>query len=361
MLDYITVDSNKFTPYNIVFDKSYDDLENQNIFNDKSNRRICIVSDTNVAPIYMEVVKRILLKKFKAVTSIVITAGEEHKTLETVNKIYKHLIENSYDRNDMLAALGGGVVGDITGFCAATYLRGIKFIQLPTTLLSQVDSSVGGKTGVDFEQYKNMIGAFYQPALVYINIKTLDTLENEQYISGMGEVLKYGLIKDREFFDWLDKNHSLINDKNEDILIPMIKHCCEIKRDVVQRDPKEKGERALLNFGHTIGHAIEKLMDFKLFHGQCVSLGMIAASYVSLCRNLISDNDFNLIVNVQKKFNMLTEFDKLSVENIIEATKHDKKMDSGQIRFILLKKIGDAYVDDTVNNSEMENGINILR
>ena len=186
--------------------------------------------------------KNILTKSFPQIFCYEFQAGEASKNTDTVNGVYEFLIQNHFDRHDLMIALGGGVVGDLTGFTAATYLRGIDFIQVPTSLLSEVDSSIGGKTGVDFMQYKNMVGVFYQPKLVYMNLNVLKTLPKDQLISGFGEILKHGLIRNHDYF---------------------------LKRDVVERDPKEKGERALLNFGHTIGHAVEKLSDFGLSHGVC--------------------------------------------------------------------------------------------
>lgn len=189
--------------------------------------------------------------------SIIFEAGESQKNLDTVKMIYEKLILAKFDRKDLLVALGGGVTGDITGFTAATYLRGIDFVQIPTSLLAQVDSSIGGKTGVDFDSYKNMVGAFHMPKLVYINVSTLTTLSDEQFISGMGEIIKHGLIKDSAYFDWLIENHDRILARDKDVLMEMIRVSCNIKRVVVENDPTEKGDRALLNFGHTLGHAIE--------------------------------------------------------------------------------------------------------
>ncbi|MDO4269202.1 MAG: 3-dehydroquinate synthase, partial [Eubacteriales bacterium] len=260
---------------------------------------------------------------------------------------------------DMLVALGGGVVGDLCGFAAATYLRGVRFIQIPTTLLSQVDSSIGGKTGVDFDAYKNMVGAFHMPALVYTAISTLHTLPDEQFASGMGEIVKHGLIKDREYYEWLIRHGDEIRRREPDICEEMILTSNRIKRDVVEQDPREQGERALLNFGHTLGHAIEKLMDFKLLHGQCVALGCVAAARISADRGLITDGEAADIRTAMKTFGLpvSTAELKLSIPEIIETTKHDKKMDSGVIKFILLSQIGSAYVDRTVTAEEMEAGL----
>ena len=261
----------------------------------------------------------------------------------------------------MLVALGGGVTGDMTGFAAATYLRGIQFIQIPTSLLAQVDSSIGGKTGVDFKGYKNMVGAFKQPALVYINTETLKSLNNREFISGMGEVIKYGFIKDKDFFDWLSQNITDILNLDDSALEYIISKSCHAKKIVVENDFTEKGERATLNFGHTIGHAIEKIKDFSLLHGECVAIGMKAALYISLKKNMITEDEFNRGVKIISDFKLPISTSDISAEDVLEATMHDKKMDSGVIKFILINGIGNAIIDRTVTQDEMSDAIkNVL-
>ena len=261
----------------------------------------------------------------------------------------------------MLVALGGGVVGDLTGFAAATYLRGVDFIQIPTTLLSQVDSSIGGKTGVDFACYKNMVGAFHQPKLVYMNISALRTLTDEQFVCGMGEILKHGLIKDSAYYEWTINHMFEIKEREISVLKQMISRSCEIKRDVVEKDPTEKGERALLNFGHTLGHAIEKLKNFTLMHGQCVAIGYLAAAYISWKRNLISTEEFFEIRDMNIGFGLPVFLEGLDASEIIAATRSDKKMEKGRVKFILLKGIGKAYIDRTVTDAEMMEAVNYLK
>ena len=248
-------------------------------------------------------------------------------------------------------ALGGGVTGDITGFVASTYLRGIDFVQIPTTLLSQVDSSIGGKTGVDFDAYKNMVGAFYMPKLVYINISSLSTLPKRLFLSGMAEILKHGLIKDKEYFDWLCRNQNKICNKDFETLKKMIYFSCCIKKDVVEKDPKEKGERALLNFGHTIGHAVEKLKDFSLLHGECVSIGISAAAYISMKIGNLSEEDYKIINNSLTMFELPINTDNLNAKEVVEATLSDKKMDSGQIKFIVLNRLGEGKIDKSISKN----------
>ena len=322
--------------------------------------RICIVTDSNVEKLYAPSVLDLLKDTCKEISLYTIPAGEEHKNLEEIQKIYVHLIEHHLDRNDLLIALGGGVTGDMTGFAAATYLRGIRFVQIPTTLLSQVDSSIGGKTGVDFDQYKNMVGAFHMPSLVYINVSTLATLTEEQFASGMGEVLKHGLIKDAAYYEWTIEHMDQIRERDSAVLRSLVETSCRIKREVVQNDPQEKGERALLNFGHTIGHAIEKEMHFRYPHGHCVALGYTAAAYISWKRGYLSSDDFYEIRDMNVGFDLPITFDGISSEAVLKTTKLDKKMRSGHIRFILLKQIGAAYIDTEVTDQEILAAINTL-
>lgn len=320
-------------------------------------QKICIVTDSHVGAIYAAEVKNLLDTAFDTVIIHTFEAGEANKNLDTVGNLYETLIQNHFDRRDILIALGGGVVGDLTGFTAATYLRGIDFIQVPTTLLSQVDSSVGGKTGVDFLQYKNMVGAFYQPKLVYINLSTLKSLPEKQIVSGMGEIIKHGLIKDTEYYHWLNAHHDEILALQPDVMEEMIYRSCNIKREVVELDPTEKGDRALLNFGHTIGHAIEKLCNFSLYHGECVGLGMVSAAYLSLQLGNIFEDEFNGIINCLKSFGFMTSITGLVPEDVLFATKSDKKMVGNKVKFILLSAIGNAYIYRELSDEQILDGI----
>ena len=323
----------------------------------KEEQKICIVTDTNVLPLFGESVRNVLKSEFPNVFLHMFDAGEANKNTSTVNKLYEDLILNHFDRNDLLLALGGGVVGDLTGFTAATYLRGIDFIQVPTTLLSQVDSSIGGKTGVDFMHYKNMVGAFYQPKLVYMNLSVLQTLSKEQFVSGMGEILKHGLIKDKQYFMWLKNHDREIMSLSNEALEKMIVQSCNIKREVVEQDPKELGERALLNFGHTIGHAIEKLSQFQLYHGECVGLGMVAASYISYRLGTIEQDDLKLIETTLHQFGLKVRVSGIDPKEILKATKSDKKMVGSQVKFILLEKPGTAYIYQDLTDEQILEGI----
>ena len=339
--------------YDIYIENDYDMLFKLIREMNMSNRKACIVTESNVGPIYAKLLKKEFENAFEKVCVFRFQAGENSKNLNTVSNLYEYLILNMFDRNDVLLALGGGVVGDLTGFTAATYLRGIKFIQLPTSLLSQVDSSIGGKTGVDFNGYKNMVGAFYQPSLVYMNISTLKSLPKREFISGMGEIIKHGFIKDVGYLKWLKDNYEKILQLDFDTLQYMISESCMIKRTVVELDPKETlGERALLNFGHTLGHAIEKHSNFTLLHGECVALGMIAALNISYMKNMISSEDKDLGINIIKMY-FSTTVSGMKISDVVETTKSDKKMDSNTIKFILLKSLGNAVIDKSVTTEDM--------
>lgn len=351
--------------YSLVLEKDFSKLGAciaQCRSENRQGGKLCIVTDTNVEPLYKEAVKKELENMFSQITVFVMPAGEENKQLSTVQDLYTHLIGHNFERRDLLLALGGGVVGDLAGFAAATYLRGIDFIQVPTTLLAQVDSSIGGKTGVDFDSYKNMVGAFHQPRLVYMNLHTLDTLDEQQFACGMAEILKHGLLRDASYYQWLEGHRESIQDKQIETLQEMIFRSCQIKADVVEQDPTEKGVRALLNLGHTIGHAIEKKMDFQMLHGQCVAIGCVAAAYLSVRRGWIDSVCLERIKKTNELFGLPAQLEaNLPTKELMETTKKDKKMSNGQIRFILLRQIGEAVVDNTVTEEELCAAIDYLK
>ena len=360
MAQRLTVHRDGEAIYDIVMEPDFNGLGPEVEKLGLSERKICLVTDSNVAALYLDEVATILSECCKTVLTFVFPAGEEHKNLDTVRSLYEHLILNHFDRKDLMAALGGGVVGDLCGFAAATYLRGVDFIQIPTTLLSQVDSSVGGKTGVDFDAYKNMVGAFHMPRLVYTNLATLKTLDGEQFSSGMGEVIKHGLIKNREYYGWLKANRDRILTRDPSVCEEMVLESNRIKRDVVEQDPTEQGERALLNFGHTLGHAVEKLKDFSMFHGHCVGAGCVAAAKISAQRGLISEEEVRDIRDTMLQFSIPVAVDGLETGEVIRATLNDKKMDAGVVKFVLLNEIGKAYVDRTVTEAEMKAGLEYI-
>ena len=339
--------------YSIRFEKDFTALAEEIAALGFEGHKLCIVTDSSVAPLYLESVKALLSEKFDKVFEFIIPAGEQNKTLDNVKKLYEHLILNHFDRKDCLIALGGGVIGDMTGYAAATYLRGIDFVQVPTTLLSQVDSSIGGKTGVDFDSYKNMVGAFHMPRLVYMNLSVLNTLTKEQFSCGMGEILKHGLIKNKSYFTWCMEHADKIMERDYDTLLYMIKESCKVKRDVVEKDPTEQGDRALLNFGHTLGHAVEKLKDFTMLHGQCVAVGCVAAMKLSAMRGNITEDEVFYVEKCFENFGLPTRVDGITADDILQISKSDKKMEAGKIKFVLLHEIGNAYVDKTVTDEEL--------
>lgn len=336
--------------YHIYLEEDFGKLKDAVSELDTSCRRALIVTDTNIAPLYLEEVKNILASCFLFVDEVILTPGEKFKNTDSISEIYEKAVLDDFDRNDFFVALGGGVVGDMTGFAAATYMRGIRFIQIPTTLLAQVDSSIGGKTGVDFRAYKNMVGAFHMPALVYSNVKTLKTLDDIQYASGMGEVIKHALIKNRDYFTYLSEHIDELKNRDIEVLLQTVYESNLIKKAVVEVDPKEKGERQLLNFGHTLGHAIEKCSEFSYSHGQCVALGCLAAMYIS---GTCGEGETESVHALMKAVGLDTVLKTMNLEEVVSATSKDKKMDKGQVRFILLHSLGNAYIDKDVSREQM--------
>lgn len=353
MSERIPVLYNKKPCYDILLTDSFGELIAELKALDCESRRLCVVADSKVAELYADEVLELLEGNCLKAVKFVFPNGEENKTLDTVREAYRFLIEEKFDRHDMLLALGGGVTGDVTGYIAATYLRGIDYVQIPTTLLAQADSSIGGKTGVDFDGYKNMVGAFKMPRLVYMNLATLTTLDDRQFYSGFAEIMKHGLIRDAALYEWLIENMYEICERDMPVLQEMLKRSCMVKKLVVEKDPSEQGERALLNFGHTVGHAIEKAKNFELFHGECVALGAVAAAFISWKRELLSMEEYYEIRDMFVPFYLPITVEGIDPKEILKLTKSDKKMESGRIKFVLLKKIGKAVIDNTVTDEEI--------
>lgn len=305
-----------------------------------SSKRVCIVTNNVVHPLYAEKLKQQLADY--DVDEIILPDGEAEKSLANFDVIMSHLLANTHGRDTTLIALGGGVVGDIAGFAAACYQRGINFIQVPTTLLSQVDSSVGGKTAVNHPLGKNMIGAFYQPKAVLIDIDSLKTLPAREFSAGMAEVIKYGILGDNAFFIWLENNIAKIKNAETDTLIEMIQRCCQCKADIVGADEKESGVRALLNLGHTFGHAIEAELGYgEWLHGEAVATGMVLAAKLSVSMNLIEVSDLRRIEALLSAFDLpLNAPESMSFEQFMKHMRRDKKNLAGKLRFILPTAIG---------------------
>lgn len=308
-------------------------------------KRVAIVTNTTVAPLYLQKLQDTLQLIGVQSVPIILPDGEVYKTSETLNIIYDALLTHRCERTTPLIALGGGVVGDMTGFAAACYLRGVPFIQIPTTLLSQVDSSVGGKTGINHPLGKNMIGAFYQPRLVLADIATLSTLPDKELSAGLAEVIKYGLIRDVTFFEWLEQNMDKLMARDTAALQYAVVRSCQHKAEVVAADERESGERALLNLGHTFGHAIESGMGYGVWlHGEGVAAGTVMAADLSQRMGWLSEADVSRIRKLFVRANLPVTAPDLGVGKYLDYMGHDKKIEGGKLRFVLLKKIGVAVI-----------------
>ncbi|MDD6794285.1 MAG: 3-dehydroquinate synthase [Clostridiaceae bacterium] len=336
----------KENSYNIKIEKGLLNKIGKEIKSIYKGNKIFIITDDNVDEFYGEKVKNSLEGEGFIVRKLVMKAGEETKSFNSLPKIYKELLDFKLTRKELIITLGCGVIGDLGGFAAASYLRGVPFIQIPTSLLAQVDSSVGGKVAVDLPEGKNLVGAFYQPKAVFIDPEVLNTLSEKFYKDGMGEVIKYGCIKDKELFDKLDmlKSREEVMDHIEEIIYT----CCNIKRIVVEKDEKDLGERMLLNFGHTLGHAIEKYYNFTGFsHGEAVSIGMYNISLISEAKGLTSKGTADRIKEILINYNLPYQVDINDNSSIIETISLDKKNMGNVLKVILLNNIGESMIYNT--------------
>ena len=318
------------------------------------SKRVCIVTNDIVAPLYLEAFKN-KLDDF-IVDEIILPDGEAEKSLANFNVIMSHLLTYEHGRDTTLVALGGGVIGDITGFAAACYQRGVDFIQVPTTLLSQVDSSVGGKTAVNHPLGKNMVGAFYQPKAVFIDIDSLKTLPVREFNAGMAEVIKYGILGDNNFFLWLENNLSAIKSGDKDILAAMIEKCCQCKADIVAQDEKESGIRALLNLGHTFGHAIEAEQGYgNWLHGEAVATGMVLAAKLAVAMNLLEVSELRRIEAIILAFDLpIIAPENMGLAEFVRHMRRDKKNIAGKLRFIIPTEIGKSEMRDDVTQETLQ-------
>ena len=308
-------------------------------------KHVAIVTNRTVAPLYLDQIMNLLHKHNIKAFPIILPDGEIYKNQDSLHLIYDALLKEKCERTTTLIALGGGVIGDITGYAAATYLRGIPFIQIPTTLLSQVDSSVGGKTGINHSLGKNMIGAFYQPQCVIADIESLKTLPQREFSAGMAEVIKYGLIRDYDFFEWLEKNIDGLMQQDASLLMEAIERSCQNKADVVEMDEHESGVRATLNLGHTFGHAIENAMGYGAWlHGEAVAMGIMMAAHLSRLMQWLTDDEYHRIFNLLQKVNLPIDPPIISLERYLALMSMDKKVVNGKIRLVLQKGIGDSVI-----------------
>ncbi|QOL26562.1 3-dehydroquinate synthase [Thalassotalea sp. LPB0316] len=342
-------------------DRSYPIYIDSGLLSDNSpitshikSKRVCIVTNDVVAPLYLAKLKT-QLADF-SVDEVVLPDGEAEKTLANFEKILSHMLAGAHGRDTTMIALGGGVIGDITGFAAACYQRGVPFIQVPTTLLSQVDSSVGGKTAVNHPLGKNMIGAFYQPQAVIIDTDSLATLPVREFNAGMAEVIKYGILGDGEFFTWLEQNKTHIKAGDKAVLATMIERCCQCKADIVASDETEAGVRALLNLGHTFGHAIEAEMGYGVWlHGEAVATGMVLASTLAETLNLLSPSDCRRIEALIAYFDLpIHAPETMDFEAFIKHMRRDKKNLAGKVRLIVPTAIGHSEIRDDISEDVLK-------
>ena len=343
----------KTSEYPIIINDSFKGLPEAFERVSLTGRKLCIISDSNVAPIYLDEVKKLLEGRFLKVVSYVFEAGENSKNLDVISDFYDFFAREQLDRRSVLVALGGGVTGDMTGFAAATYMRGIPFVQVPTTLLAQVDSSVGGKTGVDYKGNKNMVGAFYQPWFVYINTSTLNTLPPREFSAGMAEAVKHGYIIDKDYLYYIMVNRQAIKALDPKALSKVVYGSCKCKAYVVSKDEKETGLREILNFGHTFGHAVETICGFRLIHGECVAIGMTAALYFSMQRGRITKRDMKAAQEILTYFDLPVDVKDISTEKVYEQMFYDKKTKDNKINIVTLDKIGSAYTEKDPGEEEI--------
>jgi len=321
----------------------------QELASDLGQAQVALVTDSNVASLYQKTTEESLTRAGFTPGVAVVPAGEEQKNLEWASRLYDEFFEMELERSSVILALGGGMIGDLGGFAAATFMRGVPFVQIPTTLLAQVDSSVGGKVAVNHKYGKNMIGAFYQPRAVYIDPETLRTLPKEELRSGLAEVVKYGVILEGEFFGFLEENVAKILALDIDVISSIIERCCALKAQVVEKDERETGLRAILNYGHTTAHALETLLEYKgLRHGEAVSVGMLVASEVAERMNLIQKEVTSRQENLLERLGLPTRI-RAGVHEVLSLTFHDKKVKGGRLRFVLPTKIGEVIISDEVS------------
>ena len=326
----------------------------------KFSKKAMVVTDTNVEKIFLDKLISILHDTGLEIKSIIIPAGETSKSLSHAETLYTEAIKFGLDRKSAIFALGGGVVGDLTGFIAATYLRGVPFIQIPTSLLAQVDSSVGGKVAVNHKLGKNLIGAFYQPKSVFIDLNMIKTLPKREIASGLGEIVKYGIISDSELFDYIDdKAQQILNLENE-VMEHIITRSCEIKAEVVSKDEQEGGLRRILNFGHTMAHAIEEVTNYSRYtHGEAVAVGMIGAAYISYKLGRINENKLNRIKKLIDKLGMVSHAEGCDKDLMFEAIFRDKKTINGKINWVLMDDIGKVSIVSDVPDDLVKEAFDI--
>lgn len=353
----ITIKTPTKTDYDIVLETSYDGLSSELDTLMCKNKKICLISDVNVYPIYGDKIKDIFESKGNTVTNVILDDGNISKSLEDVEECYKTLLENQFSRSDFLVALGGSVVADFTGFVAATYKRGLKYIQLPTTLQSMCDSSIGGKVSLDLNKYRNVISLFYTPTLVYTNTYCLETLNDSDYFGGFAEIMKTAIIKSASAYEWLIENLYEICDKDQQMIMDMIEQTLNIKKIYVEKDMLDLNERNVLNLGNPIGYALEYVKGNSMKHGECLALGIICAAHISMKREMLSLDEYLEIRDMFVPFNLPITIEDIDVDEIVNIIKTNKKHEG----IVLLKKIGKAVSVNDVSDEELKEALKEIR
>lgn len=350
--------------YDIIISTDSQELDNeleQFAANKGYSRKVLLIDDSNTAPLYGERIQNILKKVGLDPVEYTIPAGESSKAFKQAEDIYTVAIEHGLDRKSAVFALGGGVVGDLAGFIAATYMRGIGFVQIPTSLLAQVDSSVGGKVAVNHPLGKNLIGAFYQPQAVFMDVNMLSTLPKREISTGLGEIVKYGIIYDKEFFEFLESHKNEAMNLEQETAVHMIARSCEIKAAVVSKDEKESGLRAILNFGHTLAHSIEKNTGYTVYnHGEAVGIGMVGAAYISRELGRISMDEYNKAVKLIGEMGLPLKVEGCNADALYQAIFHDKKTINGHVNWVLMDEIGKVSVTSQVPENVVKEAINSI-
>ncbi|MGF7185836.1 3-dehydroquinate synthase [Desulfitispora alkaliphila] len=350
-------------------ERSYKVFFSQGLFEELPNQieklnigtKALIITNQTVMSLYGEEIHSSIGKSIPEYNVVYVPDGEEAKNLGTVHKLYDQCINFGLERNSTIIAFGGGVVGDVAGFIAATYMRGINFIQIPTTLLAQVDSSIGGKVGINHPKGKNLIGAFYQPSLVYVSVRALNSLPMREVRAGLAEIIKYGVIYSSDLFQKMEENTEKITSLDHKIMENLIYRSCDIKRKVVAQDEREVGVRAILNFGHTIGHAIEAVSDYSLYrHGEAVALGMLVAGHYAKAAEYWDESNFKRLQNLMYKLELPYRLPKVSVETLVTAMYRDKKVKNGKLTMVLPRRIGEVFVIDNIDINRLKNILEIL-
>lgn len=346
--------------YDVYVTDTFDYLSDACSKFDLSNKKICIVTDDIVSNLYLNDIENIFKRLSSNVFSIKLNHGENVKNNNTINDLYAMLVDHDMNRDDFLVALGGGVIGDITGYLASSFKRGLNYIQVPTTLLAQVDASIGGKCAIDFNNYKNIVGAFYQPVLVYSNVMTYKDLPREERINGMGEVIKAALIYDKDFFNYLEKSSCEYTNNFLEFLVNIVYNSILVKKYFVEIDPFDTNERHMLNFGHTVGHAIERATNYEIKHGQAITLGMAVAMKISRNKSLISVEDEIRFAKtcVSYGLSITMNFTNAFIDSIIANLSQDKKNTCDGLNYVLLEKIGKANISKNITQDDILTAMN---